>query len=240
MHAGIALVSSVVAVASALSACGGRVVSDQDYAAGSLGGNANQTQGHTGGQSATAIGGAGSGGTSSGGTNFALSGAGGSGASPAGSCSGPNSAGCAMLGCPNSYVCDASVGCHPSMCTCTSYGWMCTADCGGGECIPIEPGSSAAGASGCATRSVTYSAGVQFVYQYASIIGYPSCVPTCGVPANSVQGLPAGPCTAEPTCAMLAFWDCPTFCTGVDSGSMGANGFLCACVSGAWSCTIAQ
>jgi hypothetical protein len=120
---------------------------------------------------------------------------------------------------------------------------------GGSQSTQDAGGSSAADASNCATRSEIYSAGVQFVYKYQSVIGYPDCVPTCGVPQDSVAALPAGSCTTEPTCARLAFWDCPRFCSSPeadsavpvpDSGSLGANGFICACVSGRWSCTIAQ
>jgi hypothetical protein len=123
--------------------------------------------------------------------------------------------------------------------------------------VPVG-GSSASspttdGTTACATRSETYSTGVQFTYQYASVVGYPDCIPTCGERADSLAALPAGPCTNEPTCAMLAFWICPTFCvaSGTDaatpereSGSLGGNGFLCACANTTngrrWSCTIAQ
>lgn len=121
--------------------------------------------------------------------------------------------------------------------------------CGGGAAeVTADSGKAAAGASalgavGCATRSETYTRGVEFVFQYSSVIGYPDCAPTCGVPADSIQALPAGPCTTEPTCSMLAFWDCPTFCGNFDGGSLGASGFLCACVDTTagrrWSCTIA-
>jgi hypothetical protein len=99
--------------------------------------------------------------------------------------------------------------------------------------------SPTAGAAGCATRTERYSYGVKFVYQNANETGYPDCVPTCEVvPDYSVEALPAGPCTVEPACAMLATWVCPTFCSG--GGSAGANVFLCTCVSGRWSCNIAH
>jgi|GEM_PF-3355748 len=109
-------------------------------------------------------------------------------------------------------------------------------------------GSSAGGSSSCAQRSETYTPGVEFPHQYASVIGYPECVPTCNVPSQSVEALPAGPCAGEPTCAMMAFWPCPGFChnadvdggDGTDVGSLGANSFLCACANNRWSCTIAQ
>jgi hypothetical protein len=56
---------------------------------------------------------------------------------PPGQCSGPNPQGCAKTGCPNGQKCDTSSGCAPSACGCDpATGWVCTADCGGGVCVP--------------------------------------------------------------------------------------------------------
>lgn len=52
-------------------------------------------------------------------------------------CSGPNPAGCKQNGCPSGQKC-AEQGCEPSACACdpTLNAWVCTDDCGGGECVP--------------------------------------------------------------------------------------------------------
>ncbi len=97
------------------------------------------------------------------------------------------------------------------------------------------------GGTACVVRSQTYETGVQFVWKETSTIGYPDCTPTCGVDPTSIQALPAGECGVhDSACAMLAFWACPTYCPGIDAGSMGANSFLCMCNDGVWSCTIAS
>ena len=53
-------------------------------------------------------------------------------------CVGPNPAGCMTTGCSEGFVCDPTAGCAPSGCFCdeTSGSWGCTADCGGGTCVP--------------------------------------------------------------------------------------------------------
>jgi hypothetical protein len=67
-------------------------------------------------------------------------------------CSGPSPAGCSQTGCPAGQVCDRTVGCESSACSCDpeSGDWTCTADCSGGTCVP-DPGDG--GASGCSTPS---------------------------------------------------------------------------------------
>ena len=56
------------------------------------------------------------------------------------SCTEPSPAGCVNTGCETGFVCDTSSGCRPSACQCDSDGlWACTADCGGGECVPGDP-----------------------------------------------------------------------------------------------------
>ncbi len=57
-------------------------------------------------------------------------------------CSTPNPAGCLQTGCPGDLECRALQGqCHPSACACDpdSDTWDCTADCGGGSCVPPGP-----------------------------------------------------------------------------------------------------
>ena len=44
-----------------------------------------------------------------------------------------------LTGCAAGYECDTEAGCRPSGCACDVSGqWVCTADCGGGECMPID------------------------------------------------------------------------------------------------------
>lgn len=50
-------------------------------------------------------------------------------------CDGPNPQGCMKDGCPEGEVC-VQQGCEPSTCECNEEGWICTADCGGGVCVP--------------------------------------------------------------------------------------------------------
>lgn len=64
-------------------------------------------------------------------------------------CEGPNPAGCIVNGCPTDSYCDTSVGCTSSDCTCDSFGWACTDDCGGGTCVPAG-GPCGENPAGCA------------------------------------------------------------------------------------------
>lgn len=47
--------------------------------------------------------------------------------------------GCTDSGCDPGFVCDTSVGCVPSVCSCdpATGQVICTADCGGGTCVPL-------------------------------------------------------------------------------------------------------
>lgn len=51
---------------------------------------------------------------------------------------GPNPAGCVSTGCRRGMHCETNVGCRPSGCGCDPDRgtWTCTADCGGGTCVP--------------------------------------------------------------------------------------------------------
>lgn len=53
-------------------------------------------------------------------------------------CRGPSPAGCRSGGCPAGLVCRKGVRCVPSTCSCNPARgtWTCTADCGGGVCVP--------------------------------------------------------------------------------------------------------
>jgi hypothetical protein len=57
---------------------------------------------------------------------------------PPGKCQGANPAGCSVGGCPTGQKCDTNAGCAPSACSCDAATgqWICTADCGGGKCVP--------------------------------------------------------------------------------------------------------
>jgi hypothetical protein len=73
-----------------------------------------------------------------------------------GACDEPNPEGCASTGCDDDEVCDTSVGCFPSSCSCDAAtgGWICTDDCGGGACVPDggacdEPNPAGCISTGC-------------------------------------------------------------------------------------------
>lgn len=57
-----------------------------------------------------------------------------------GMCRGPSPAGCRSTGCEAGFVCDTRVRCVPSSCGCDpgTGRWTCTADCGGGVCVPAR------------------------------------------------------------------------------------------------------
>lgn len=60
----------------------------------------------------------------------------------AGPCGGPNPQGCSDSStCEDGNVCVPfflTGSCRASACSCTAGGWICTADCGGGSCLPIN------------------------------------------------------------------------------------------------------
>lgn len=66
-------------------------------------------------------------------------------------CEGPNPAGCVQTGCAMGEVCDTNLGCMPSGCACdeSNGSWGCTADCGGGVCVPDPSGCDAPYPGGC-------------------------------------------------------------------------------------------
>jgi len=68
-----------------------------------------------------------------------------------GACAGENPAGCSSQGCPQGEVCDTNLGCLPSACDCDvkTGSWGCTADCGGGICVPDPAGCSEPYPGGC-------------------------------------------------------------------------------------------
>ena len=100
-------------------------------------------------------------------------------------------------------------------------------------------GTPEAGSAGCVVRPETYDAATQFV----SVPGYdlgasPPCQPTCGAPRVGVgyvtQAFPAGACTNEPACGITTQRACP--CAGFGA----VDSYLCACVSGRWSCNLVR
>jgi hypothetical protein len=56
-------------------------------------------------------------------------------------CAGFEPPGCTQAGCPAGQVCDTTVGCNPSFCSCdpSNGGVICTEDCGGGTCVDDTP-----------------------------------------------------------------------------------------------------
>ncbi|MBL8744212.1 MAG: hypothetical protein JNK04_24060 [Myxococcales bacterium] len=63
----------------------------------------------------------------------------------------PSPAGCVANGCPDGEVCDTSLGCLSSGCSCdeTSGTWACDPDCGGGICVPDPTGCDEPNPAGC-------------------------------------------------------------------------------------------
>jgi hypothetical protein len=55
-------------------------------------------------------------------------------------CMDPNPAGCRNIGCGLGQDC-VTVGCFPSTCACDpeTGSWLCTTDCAGGVCLPLDP-----------------------------------------------------------------------------------------------------
>ncbi|HEU4533334.1 MAG TPA: hypothetical protein VFS00_04420, partial [Polyangiaceae bacterium] len=80
----------------------------------------------------------GTGGAGACGGSSTTGGSGGSGGSGV-ACEGPNPAGCVENACPPNAVCDTTLGCFPSHCSCFDGQWACTDDCGGGVCVPVGP-----------------------------------------------------------------------------------------------------
>lgn len=66
-------------------------------------------------------------------------------------CPGENPAGCAGRGCPEGEVCAPTDACIPSACGCdaTTGHWVCTADCGGGACVPETSACEGPNPEGC-------------------------------------------------------------------------------------------
>jgi hypothetical protein len=114
-----------------------------------------------------------------------------------------------------------------------------TAAGSGGDAPGADSGGSAKGGSaGCVVRTETYADETPFVYAPVNdLAGYSQCVPTCGYGkgdwAYVLQALPAGECAGESVCAMPAQRHCGCGTFG------GGNSYVCACVAGRWSCTIA-
>ncbi len=54
-------------------------------------------------------------------------------------CALPSPTGCMTVGCATGFTCVVR-GCTPTYCRCdsSSGNWLCTTDCGGGECVPVK------------------------------------------------------------------------------------------------------
>jgi hypothetical protein len=119
--------------------------------------------------------------------------------------------------------------------SCAADATDCAANARGGA--PGSGGSTQAGTVACVPRDEVYDAGTQFPYvPTTAAVPYPDCTPTCGAGQADFQyleALPAGECTGEPTCQMGVRIICPC-------GDWGpVNGYICGCVAGRWSCTLA-
>ena len=123
--------------------------------------------------------------------------------------------GCVQSGCDDGFVCDTTVGCVPSACGCDpeTGAVMCTADCGGGTCVPeaepglceepnpeaCTPGSCPEGSvcdltQGCEPSSCLCVEGEEGAHWNCT----KDCVPGVCVP----DGAPAGCCTKDADCAL--------------------------------------
>jgi hypothetical protein len=113
--------------------------------------------------------------------------------------------GCVQSGCAEGFVCDTSVGCVPSVCGCDpeTGAIFCTADCGGGTCVPeagecgdIEAWSDCHAAK---TEAACVAAGGSWGPQ--GLLGIPQCLCKTG------DG--GCPCTSSDDCFNLCVvpWD---------------------------------
>ena len=139
-------------------------------------------------------------------------------------CEGFEAPGCTQSGCPAGHVCDPTVGCNPSACGCdpTTGDIFCTADCGGGTCVPKEPADTifCGGIAGipCPTG--------------LTCIDDPDdqCSPTCGgadcggicveVDPAFCGGFAGFPCPAGGECVDAKGDQCSPLCGGADCGGM--------------------
>lgn len=108
---------------------------------------------------------------------------------PVGSgCEGPNPAGCVSTGCAAGEVCDTELGCTPSGCSCdqASGSWGCSADCGGGICVPdpqgcMDPYPGGCFETGCPLNEVCLmTSGVCVPSICECVSGGWSCTDDCG------------------------------------------------------------
>jgi len=92
-------------------------------------------------------------------------------------------------------------------------------------------GSAAAVPTGCVVRDWQYMPEYNFTFDASARVSqYPECIPTCGAPQNSVEQLPAGPCSNEAPCsAMILILSAP------DAGGGFWSYFVCSC-AGYWDC----
>jgi hypothetical protein len=108
------------------------------------------------------------------------------------SCSGPSPTGCRTNGCAAGFTCDTSLGCFPSSCSCNNGQWVCTADCGGGTCVPqprdagtnpgqcTGPDPRGCASTGCATGYVCDTSQGCFPSSCACNAGQWTCTADCG------------------------------------------------------------
>jgi hypothetical protein len=122
-------------------------------------------------------------------------------------CEGPNPAGCVATGCEPGDVCSVFPAgpCVPSACSCdTATGsWVCTADCGGGVCVPD-------GATPCATDA-DCTPGAQWCEENACVDCDNSallCRIACPEGTGLVTRNECHPCVCEADNACLSDGDC--------------------------------
>ena len=127
--------------------------------------------------------------------------------------------GCTQSGCDEGFVCDTTVGCVPSACGCDpeTGAIMCTADCGGGTCVPVDD------ATGCCEADGDCGAGQMCVHGGTELGGVCKELPPPAFPAITCwtdAGCPDGEtCDGGTVCPCNAACFAPDawgVCTGGD------------------------
>jgi len=113
-------------------------------------------------------------------------------------CPDPNPAGCRQTGCPDGEICAIGDVCTPSACHCAAETgtWICTEDCGGGECMEpdtgcTDPNPAGCTQTGCPAGQVCFRDGTQCnpsVCQCDLNTGSWICTQDCGGGGQCISG----------------------------------------------------
>ena len=180
---------------------------------------------------------------------------------------GPSPAGCTVTGCGLGEICDTSVGCTPSACSCdlATGGWVCTDDCNGGTCVPNTGGCGSN--ADCSGGLVCDVAGhfcrpmcAVDCFAYDPVCGIDGVTYGCGVADAECHGIPVAydgacisggggtdgdPCAADGDCNIGLVCEAGAcsmgICPGIYLPVCGANGvtYSNACEARAAHATVA-